>query len=97
MVSSWRCASETDPNCGATQNLKRRGLSTPAVTSTAIALADFQGYLHWLDKSTGELVARERVAKYRVSNPPVAVNDTVVVLTDSGSLAAFRATPKSTA
>jgi outer membrane protein assembly factor BamB len=75
--------------------LKRRGLSVPAVTSTAIAVADFQGYLHWLDKATGELVARERVAKYRVSMPPVAAQDTVVVLTDSGSLAAFRASPKS--
>ena len=73
--------------------LKRRGLTTPAVTSTAIAVADYQGYLHWLDKATGVLVARQRVAKYRVSNPPVAVQDTVIVLTDSGSLAAFRATP----
>jgi len=51
--------------------LKRRGLSAPAVTSTAIAVADYQGYLHWLDKSTGTLVARERVAKFRVSSPPV--------------------------
>jgi outer membrane protein assembly factor BamB len=73
--------------------LMRRGLSAPAVTSTAVAVADYQGYLHWLDKKTGILVARQRVAKYRVSNPPVAVKDTVVVLTDSGSLAAFRATP----
>jgi outer membrane protein assembly factor BamB len=73
--------------------LKRRGLSAPAVTSTAIAVADYQGYLHWLDKSTGALVARERVAKFRVSSPPVAVGDTVVVLTDSGKLAAYRATP----
>jgi outer membrane protein assembly factor BamB len=73
--------------------LKRRGLTVPAVTSTAVAVADYQGYLHWLDKKTGVLVARQRVAKYRVSNPPVAVQDTVVVLTDSGSLAAFRATP----
>jgi outer membrane protein assembly factor BamB len=73
--------------------LKRRGLTVPAVTSTAVAVADYQGYLHWLDKQTGVLVARQRVAKYRVSNPPVAVQDTVVVLTDSGSLAAFRATP----
>jgi len=73
--------------------LKRRGLSAPAVTSTAIAVADYQGYLHWLDKSTGALVARERVAKFRVSSPPVAVRDTVVVLTDSGRLAAYRATP----
>jgi outer membrane protein assembly factor BamB len=75
--------------------LKRRGLSAPAVTTTAVAVADYQGYLHWLDKSTGELVARERVAKFRVSSPPVAVKDTVVVLTDSGKLAAYRATPAS--
>src|SRR5258708_36826331 len=77
------------------EKLKRRGLSTPVVTSTAIAVADFQGYLHWLDKNTGELVARERVArKQRVSNPPVGAGDTVVVLTDGGTLAAYRATPK---
>src|ERR1700727_1668076 len=63
--------------------LKRRGLSTPVVTSTAIAVADFQGYLHWLDKNTGELVARERVAKkQRVSNTPAGSGDTVGVFTD---------------
>jgi outer membrane protein assembly factor BamB len=73
--------------------LKRRGLSAPAVTSTAIAVADYQGYLHWLDKSTGALVARERVGKFRVSAAPVAMQDTVVVITDSGKLAAYRATP----
>jgi hypothetical protein len=56
-------------------------------------VADFQGYLHWLDKQTGELVARQRIAKFRVSNPPIAIKDTVVVLTDSGKLAAYRATP----
>jgi outer membrane protein assembly factor BamB len=75
------------------QKLKLRRLSAPVLTSTAVAVADFQGYLHWLDKATGELVARERVAKERVSNSPVAVGDTIVVLTDGGKLAAFRATP----
>jgi outer membrane protein assembly factor BamB len=76
------------------EKLKRRALSAPVVTSTAIALADFQGYLHWLDKNTGELVAREKIAKkQRVSNPPAAVGDTIVVLTDAGTLAAYRATP----
>jgi outer membrane protein assembly factor BamB len=75
------------------QKLKLRRLSTPVLTSTAVAVADFQGYLHWLDKTTGALVARERVAKERISNSPVAVGDTVVVLTDRGKLAAFRATP----
>jgi outer membrane protein assembly factor BamB len=75
------------------QKLKLRRLSTPVLTSTAVAVADFQGYLHWLDKTTGELVARERVAKERISNSPVAVGETVVLLTDSGKLAAFRAMP----
>jgi len=79
------------------QKLKLRRLSTPVLTSTAVVVADFQGYVHWLDKVTGELVARERIAKERVTNSPVAVGDTVVVLTDGGKLAAFRATPATTA
>jgi outer membrane protein assembly factor BamB len=74
--------------------IKRRGLSAPIVTSTAIAVADFQGYIHWLDKNTGVLVAREHIAKQRVSNPPAGANDTIVVLTDGGTLAAYRATPR---
>jgi outer membrane protein assembly factor BamB len=73
--------------------LMRRGVSTPVETSTAIVVADYQGYLHWLDKATGTLVARERVAKFRVGNQPVADEDTVVVLDDGGKLAAFRANP----
>jgi outer membrane protein assembly factor BamB len=73
--------------------LKLRALSVPAVLSTSIVVGDYQGYVHWLDKSTGILVARARVAKSRISNPPVAVGDTVVVLTDAGDLAAYRANP----
>jgi outer membrane protein assembly factor BamB len=76
------------------EKLKRRGLSTPIVTGTAVAIADFQGYIHWLDKGTGELVARVRIAKQRVSSPPAGAGETIVVLTDGGSLAAYRATPK---
>src|SRR5271169_1838390 len=74
------------------EKLKRRGLSAPIVTSAAVAIADFQGYLHWLDKSTGVLVARQVINKnQRVSNPLVGDGDTVVVLTDGGTLAAYRA------
>jgi outer membrane protein assembly factor BamB len=75
------------------EQLRRRGLSTPVITTTAVAVADFQGYLHWLDRDTGKLVARVRVSKDRVSNSPVSVGDTVVVLTDGGAMAAYRATP----
>jgi hypothetical protein len=77
--------------------LKLRRLSTPVLTSTAVVVADFQGYVHWLDKTTGELVARERISKERVTNSPAAADDTVVVLTDAGKMAAYRATPRARA
>ncbi len=75
------------------ESIKRRGLSTPVETTTAVAVADYKGYVHWLDKKTGYLVARERVSKSRVTNQPVSTGDTVVVMDDDGKLAAFRADP----
>jgi len=76
------------------EKVKRRAVSSPLVTASAVVIADYQGYVHYLDKNTGELVARVRVAKQRVSSAPAAYQNTVVVLTDGGSLAAFKATPK---
>ncbi len=79
------------------EKIRRRILSTPVVNATSVAVADYQGYIHWLDKTTGELVARVHVKKQRVSNPPVGNDDTVVVLTDGGSMAAYRTSPRNAA
>ncbi|MEZ5486018.1 MAG: outer membrane protein assembly factor BamB [Steroidobacteraceae bacterium] len=70
----------------------RRGLSAPTVVGDYVAIADFQGYVHWLERTSGTLVARTRVGD-RVSNAPVAVGDTLYVLDDKGGLAAFRTRP----
>lgn len=75
------------------EKMKWRGFSAPVLTSTAVVVGDYQGYVHWLDKATGVLVARTRDSKYRISNAPVAVGDIVVILSDGGELAAFRAAP----
>lgn len=69
---------------------KRRGLSAPASVGPHVVVADFEGYLHWLDKADGSLVARTS-AGGRVSNPPVVIGDVLVVLDDQGRLSAFRA------
>jgi len=74
--------------------IRRRALSAPVVLGGAIAIADYQGYVHYLDKNTGVFVARVRTSKQRVSNPLVGADNIVVVLTDGGTLAAFRATPR---
>ena len=73
--------------------LLHRGLSTPATMDDAVVVGDFQGYVHWLDKSTGALAARASTGKTRISTAPVAVGNTVVVINDRGQITAFRVTP----
>ena len=38
--------------------LLHRGLSAPALSDDAVVVADYQGYVHWLDKATGDIAAR---------------------------------------
>jgi len=75
--------------------LKHRGLSAPAVSGNAVAVADFQGYVHWLDKASGALAARMPSGGKRVSNPLVTAGDLLLVINDAGHITAFRTvTPK---
>ncbi|MDW8259225.1 MAG: outer membrane protein assembly factor BamB [Gammaproteobacteria bacterium] len=69
--------------------LKRRGLSAPAIVGSYVAVADFQGYVHWLDKASGVPAARTQVGA-RVSNAPLVRDGTLIVIDDTGRLAAFR-------
>jgi outer membrane protein assembly factor BamB len=77
--------------------LLHRGLSAVAAMDDSLVTADFQGYLHWLDKASGALAARVATGKARVSNPPVVAGNTVVVINDRGRIDAFRVTPRATA
>ena len=74
--------------------MRLRGLSAPAVDGDAIVVGDFEGYLHWLDRRTGELLARDRAGGDRISNPPVAANGLVLVQNDGGSVSAYRSRPR---
>jgi outer membrane protein assembly factor BamB len=73
--------------------LRFRRLSAPVVTGEHVAVADFEGYMHWFDRTTGAPAGRTGGLAGRVSNPPVAVGDVVYVLSDSGRLNALRAVP----
>jgi len=70
--------------------LLHRGLSGIAVMDNALVTADFQGYVHWLDKATGALAARERSGKVRVSTTPAVAGDMAVVINDRGQISAWR-------
>lgn len=74
--------------------LAYRGLTAVAVSDDAVVAADFQGYVHFLDKSTGALIARVRSGRLRISNPPIAEGNEVVVINDGGHISAYRLSPK---
>ena len=57
-------------------------------------VGDFEGYLHWLDKATGEIVARQKTDGERITNAAVTTDAGVFVQTDSGKLLAFKSQPK---
>jgi len=70
--------------------LARRRLSAPAVTGQAVAVADFEGYVHWLAREDGRFLARERAARAAVLATPVADDATLYVSAQNGSLAVLR-------
>jgi outer membrane protein assembly factor BamB len=71
--------------------LKRRGLGAPVVHAGAIAVGDFDGYLHWLDRDSGRFVARERPGDTRVATTPIVSGDRLFVIDDGGEVVAYRA------
>lgn len=79
--------------------LLHRGLTAPAALDedNALVVADFQGFVHFLDKATGALAARTRSGKARVSTTPVVAGNLVLVVNDRGQISAFRVTPLTSA
>jgi outer membrane protein assembly factor BamB len=74
--------------------MRRRGLTAPAIDGDALVVGDFEGYLHWLDKSTGEIIARQKTDGERITNAAVTDGERVFVQTDSGKLLVFRSGPR---
>ena len=74
--------------------LKNRRLSPPVVVGKLVAVADLQGYVHFLDAGTGALAARTKSGGDRVTAAPVSSGNTVVLMDNDGHITALRvATP----
>lgn len=70
--------------------LRHRAPTTPAAHGSLIAIADFEGYVHWLSSADGAFAARQRLGRAAVRTPPLVVDDMLYVLDVSGRLGAFR-------
>jgi outer membrane protein assembly factor BamB len=74
--------------------LRLRRLSTPAIVADAVAVGDFDGYVHFLDRRSGEMLARVRAGGDALGNRPVVVDGLLVMQDDGGRVSAFRTRPR---
>jgi outer membrane protein assembly factor BamB len=70
--------------------LHGRQLSAPMVTGQAVAVGDFDGYIHWLSRDDGHFLVRTRIASAAILAPPLADGTTLYVEAQNGELAAYR-------
>lgn len=73
--------------------LRQRGLTAPALDKDLLVVGDYEGYVHWLDKTSGEVAARAKTDGERITNAPVSADGRVFVQTDGGKLIAFQTKP----
>lgn len=71
-------------------HLLRRKLAPPVVWGDYVALADYEGYLHLLDRETGEIVGRDRADGDGVRARMLVDGDMLYLLGTGGELSAWR-------
>jgi outer membrane protein assembly factor BamB len=70
--------------------LRLRMITAPAVIDRYVVVADYQGYLHWMDKYEGFFVARVQSDEDGVLTAPLVIDDRVIMLGKSGELTSWK-------
>ncbi|AFT86405.1 outer membrane protein assembly factor BamB [Paraburkholderia phenoliruptrix] len=93
-ADDWSVVSAFDVSNGAplwkNDKLKNRELGVPFILGHAAVLGDYQGYVHFLSRDDGTLVARMKTDGSAISAAPVLAGETLVVQTRDGDLYGYR-------
>ena len=71
--------------------LARRHLSAPISFGRAVAVADLEGYVHFLSREDGSFIGRLSTDGSQILATPIVVGSNLIVQTKSGLVAAFAA------
>jgi outer membrane protein assembly factor BamB len=71
------------------EKLTHRQVTGPAILGDRVIVGDFEGYLHWLDKETGELSARTQIDSESILTQPIVLNDMLFAYSSGGTLSAY--------
>lgn len=69
--------------------LNKRFVTAPALIGDNIVVADGEGYVFWLDKKTGNFVAKDRLDSSGFVADPISVGDKVILQARKGSVYAI--------
>jgi len=86
----WAFSEDSGASLWRQTALQGRKLTGPAIMSRYLVVADAYGYLHWLDKTNGTLVARNELRGHGAFTAPVVRGNVVYVYTSTGYLTAFK-------
>jgi len=76
------------------ESLRGRRLTAPVVLGQHLVVGDLEGYLHWIELHSGNIVARSRQSKAAIFAAPQVNDDSLVVLDQKGRLARYTAAVK---
>jgi outer membrane protein assembly factor BamB len=72
-----------------TDKLLHRGLGTPLVLGRSVVVGDRFGFVHLLSREDGALLDRLSTDGSGIAAPPVAVGNTLVIVTRDGGVFGF--------
>tara|TARA_R110002073_G_scaffold27260_1_gene88252 strand:+ start:4797 stop:6062 length:1266 start_codon:yes stop_codon:yes gene_type:complete len=71
------------------EKLIHRKVTGPAILDDKIIVGDLEGYLHWLDKETGDFATRIEVEESPILTKPIVSNGMLFAYSSGGRLAAY--------
>lgn len=75
------------------QALHARRLSAPAIVDDYLVVGDLEGYLHWLAREDGRMLARTRPGGDGIRTKPLVVDGVVYVFDQNGRVIALQVKP----
>ena len=69
--------------------LYARAVTAPESIGDLVVVGDLEGYLHWMSKSTGEFIARNKISNRQIIAPPISVDNVLFSYASNGTLGAY--------
>ncbi len=82
----WALDRETGDTLWQQTDLLYREVSAPAVYEDMVAVGDYEGYVHLMLASNGQLLGRVRADSSAINTAPVTINGQLLVLSSDGKL-----------